>query len=105
MDDALRRLLDAEAHASAIIEEANAERERLISKALDESREAEARFESAGMELRAPFIKEAQSRAEQSVVALTRKYEERQRALRDLAGRHEEDAVTAAMALLLDPRR
>ncbi len=105
MEDALKRLLDAEARASAIIEEANAERERLVAKALEEAQEAENRFDLGREELRAPFLKEAQHRAEQSVAELTRKYEERQHALRDLATRHEEEAVAAALGLLLDPRR
>ena len=104
MEDALKRLLDAEGRASAIIEEANEERERLIAKALDDARVAEARFDSGCTDLRAPFIKEAQARADQAVTELTRKYEERQKGLRDLATRHEEEAVSAALGLLLDPR-
>lgn len=104
MEDALKRLLDAEAKAEAIIEDAARERERLINEALESAREAESRFESSIQGLRAPYLKEAESRAEQTVAELTRKYEERQRALRELASRHEEEAVAAAMGLLLDPR-
>ncbi|MGQ9685491.1 MAG: hypothetical protein ACUVT2_04175 [Thiobacillaceae bacterium] len=103
MEDALQRLLDAEAKAEAIIEDAARERERLINEALQSAREAESRFESSIQVLRAPYLKEAESRAEQTVAELTRKYEERQRALRELAARHEEEAVAAAMGLLLDP--
>lgn len=104
MDDALKRLLDAEAKAEAIIDNAARERERLINEALEGAREAETRFESARDHLRSPYLKEAEARAEQAVGELTRKYEERQRALRDLSARHEEEAVTAALGLLLDPR-
>lgn len=104
MEDALKRLLDAEARAEAIIEDAARERERLINEALESAREAESRFESGIQDLRAPYLKEAESRAEQAVAELTRKYEERQRALRELATRHEEEAVAAALGLLLDPR-
>jgi len=35
---------------------------------------------------------------------LTRKYEERQRGLREMASRHEQEAVDAALNLLLDPK-
>jgi len=104
MEDALKRLLEAEAKAEAIIENAARERERLINEALESARDAEAKFDAGCGELRAPYLKEAQSRAEQAVGELTRKYEERQRGLRELATRHEDEAVMAALAMLLDPR-
>jgi hypothetical protein len=53
--------------------------------------------------LRAPFLKEAGGRSDQAVAELARKYEERQRNLRDMASRHEQEAVDAALNLLLDP--
>jgi hypothetical protein len=37
------------------------------------------------------------------VAELARKYGERQRTLRELASRHETEAVDAALSLLLDP--
>lgn len=104
MEDALKRLLDAEARADAIIDEANRERERLINEALQAAREAEARFEERRAEIRAPFIREAEARAEQAMAELMRKSEERQRSLREQAARHEEEAIAAALSLLLDPR-
>jgi len=103
MDDALKRLLDAESRAREIIEAASRERQRLLDEALAAAREVEARFEAGRAELRAPFIKEANNRAEQAVAELSRKYEERQRSLRDMASRHEQEAVDAALNLLLDP--
>ena len=104
MDDTLRKLLEAEARAEAIIEEASHTRERIVNEALQAAREAELRFEKSRAEIRAPFLKEAESRAEQAVAELTRRCSERQRGLRDLAARHEADAVAAAVALLLAPR-
>lgn len=104
MEDALKRLLEAEAKAEAIIENAARERDRLINEALDNAREAEARFETNRADLRWPYLKEAEARSEQAAAELTRKYEERQRSLRDLANRHEDEATAAALALLLDPR-
>ena len=103
MDDQLQRLLEAEARAQAVIQNASHERQRMIEDALAAVRDAEARFEAGRTELRAPFLNEAQGRATQAVAELTRKYGERQRALRDLASRHEAEAVDAALALLLDP--
>ncbi|MFN3545670.1 MAG: hypothetical protein ACK4UX_12550 [Thiobacillus sp.] len=103
MDDALQRLLAAEARARARIEEASQQRQRLIDEALAAARDAEARFEAARNELRAPFLHDAEGRAEQAVAELARKYSERQRTLRDLAARHEAEAVEAALARLLDP--
>lgn len=103
MDDQLQRLLEAEARAQAVIDGASQERQRTIDDALAAVREAEARFEAGRAELRAPFLNEAQRRAEQTVAELTRKYGERQRTLRELASRHESEAVEAALTLLLDP--
>ena len=103
MDDSLQRLLDAEARAQAMIDDASRERQRMMDDALAAVRDAEARFDAARAELRAPFLREAQARAEQAVAELSRKYGERQRTLRELAARHESEAVDAALALLLDP--
>jgi hypothetical protein len=75
----------------------------LIEDALATARDAEARFDAGKAELRAPFLKEAHAHAEQAIAELTRKHEERQRTLRDLASRHETEAVEAALNLLLDP--
>ncbi|MDD5390985.1 MAG: hypothetical protein PHD37_16740 [Gallionellaceae bacterium] len=103
MEDSLKRLLEAEARAQNIIDAASTERQRILDEALAAAREAEARFESGRVELRAPFLKEAGGRADQAVAELSRKYEERQRNLREMASRHEQEAVDAALNLLLDP--
>lgn len=103
MDEPLKRLLEAEAKAQQIIEAASAERQRVLDEALATARDAEARFETGRADLRAPFLKEARGRADQAVAELARKYEERQRNLRDMASRHEQEAIEAALNLLLDP--
>jgi V/A-type H+/Na+-transporting ATPase subunit G/H len=104
MEDPLKRLLEAEARAQGIIDAASSDRQRILDDALAAARDAEARFETGRADLRAPFLRDAHGRAEQAVAELTRKYDERQRALRDMAGRHEQEAVDAALAYLLDPR-
>ncbi len=103
VNDPLQRLLEAEAHAQAVIDNASHERQRMVENALATVRDAEDRFEAGRAELRAPFMKEAHGRAEQVVAELARKYGERQRTLRELASRHEPEAVEAALSLLLDP--
>jgi len=103
VDDQLQRLLETEARAQAVIDAASQERQRMIEDALAAVRDAEARFEAARAELRAPFLNEAQGRSEQAVAELARRYGERQRTLRELASRHEAEAVDAALTLLLDP--
>ena len=103
MDDQLQRLLEAETRAQAVIDGASHERQRMIDDALAAVRDAETRFEAGQIALRAPFLNEAQARADQAVAELTRKYGERQRMLRELASRHEPEAVDAALTLLLDP--
>ncbi|HBU30580.1 MAG: hypothetical protein A2X71_08095 [Thiobacillus sp. GWE1_62_9] len=103
MDDPLQRLLAAEARAQSVIDAASHERQRMIDVALATVHEAESRFEAGRAGLRAPFLNEAQGRADQAVAELSRKYGERQRTLRELASRHESEAVDAALSVLLDP--
>lgn len=104
-DSTLQRLLETEARAQAIIDDASRERQRIVDDALAAARDSEARFDANRAELRAPYVAEAHGRAEQAVAELTRKYAERQRTLRDLSARHESEAVDAALALLLDPAK
>jgi len=103
MDEQLQRLLETEARAQAVIDDASRERQRMIEDTLAAVRDAEARFEAGRAEFRAPFLNEAKGRAEQAVAELARKYGERQRTLRELASRHEFEAVDAALTRLLDP--
>lgn len=103
MDDPLQRLLEAESRAQAVIDDASRERQRMMDDALAAARDVEARFNAGRAELRAPYLHEAQGRADQVVAEFSRKYGERQRMLRELASRHESEAVDAALTLLLDP--
>jgi V/A-type H+-transporting ATPase subunit G/H len=103
LDDPLQRLLEAESRAQAVIDDASRERQRMMDDALAAVRDAEARFNAGRAELQAPYLHEAQGRADQVVAEFSRKYGERQRMLRELASRHESEAVDAALTLLLDP--
>jgi len=101
MEDVLKRLLDTESRAEAIVAAAEAERKRIVDAALDEARQIEARFQESALGRRQPLLAEAEERAGQLVADLTRKYEARQRALREQADRNEGEAVKAALAVLL----
>lgn len=105
MEEILKRLLDAEAKAEEIVEAANGKREHVISQALENSRAAEARFEARIPEIQTSFSERAEERASQAVAELQRRYEERHRYLRELAETHEQEALEAAIAVILDPAK
>ena len=104
MEEILKRLLDAEARASAEVARASSERERVIQEALEQARRAEAQFAEGLADLHAPYLRQAQERAETAIAELHRKYEERGRELRTLAEQRESNAIDAAIAILIDPR-
>jgi len=105
MEEALKRLLEAEYQADAEVVRANAERERTIQEALDQARRAEAQFAAGITELRGPYLHQAEERAATAVAELRKKYDERGRALRAQAESREPAAVEAALGVLLDPKR
>ncbi len=105
MENHLKRLLEAESRAQAIIDAASAERQRVVNETLALVRDNELRFDAGRAELRAPFLEDAHARAQHAIAELAHKYEERQRNLREMAARHEQEAVDATLNLLLDPTR
>lgn len=105
MEDVLKRLLEAEARAEAMVAGATAKREQIIRQATEEARAAELRFEQRIPEIQGSFASKAQERAEQAIAELKRRYEERHKSLRALAERQSQEAVNAAVAILLDAER
>lgn len=103
MDETLKRLLEAEVRAETIARQADEAREHLIQSALFEARAEENRFEARIPELHAAFTEKAENRAGQTNNELKRRYDERHTQLRDMAQAHEEEALDAAFALLIDP--
>jgi len=103
MDDILKRLLDAEQQASETVEGAKAEREQIIRMALDEAHHSEQQFIARIPELHESFLTKAQDRAHHTVAELQRRSDERSRELRQMAEAHEQEAVEAALAILLNP--
>lgn len=105
IEDELQRLLDTELQAEALVREAELKREKMIRQARADARSAEQQFEARLPELRASFMEKAEERAVQAVAELARRYEERRAQLRSQAKSREDDAVKAAVELLLDTER
>ncbi|GAB4510390.1 MAG: hypothetical protein Tsb0026_12130 [Sulfuricaulis sp.] len=105
IEDELQRLLDTELQAEALVREAELKREKMIRQAREDARLTEQQFEARLPELRASFMEKAEERAVQAVAELARRYEERRAKLRTQAKEREQEAIQAALALLLDPGR
>lgn len=102
MEDVLQRLLDAELQSEALVKEAEHKRERLIHQARDDARAAEKQFEARLPDLRSSFDEKSQERAAQAIAEQTRRYQEWTGQLQALARERQADAVTAAVALLIN---
>lgn len=102
MEDSLQRLLDAEIQAEQIARQAEQARETMVESALKQARAEEERFEARIPELLASFVEKAETRAEQTVKELRRRYDERHGQLRNLAEEKETDALDAAFQQLLN---
>lgn len=103
MDDTLQRLLDTELRAEKVAKHAEAELDRAIKEAVASAQTDAERFEASVPALRASFIEKAEQRAEQAVVDMKRRYEERQVLLRARAEKSELGVLNAAFAFLIDP--
>lgn len=105
MDDILPRLLNTEKRAEALVDQAERERADMLKAASAQAQRDEARFEARIPEIHADFVNKAEARAQQAIAELELRYNERTRYLRDQAAQRREDAIAAALALLLDPQR
>jgi len=101
MSDSLKDLLQAEAEAEAIVTTGENERDRIIKKALDDALEMERQFKDRQPEMHQAFIDKAQERAAQTIAEMKLRYDERNKTLRELAGKHETEALDHAIALIL----
>lgn len=99
-EETLRRLLDAEARAEEVIARADAERRRIIEEAEHEIRASEQRHAEHVREIRANYIAQAETRAQQTITELKRRHAERAAALRAAAANMEVQALDAAIELL-----
>ncbi len=103
MEEELKLLLEAEVRAEALVDGTRRECERLIEQAHSEVRAAEQRVEAHLPEVRSALFTEAGERADRELAELERRYRERSDRLRSLARKHEEEVVSAAFALFVDP--
>lgn len=99
-EEALKRLLDAEARAEDIIARADEERRRIVEEAEREVVASEQRHAEHVREIRATYIAQAESRAQQTITELRRRHSEHAAALRASAASMEAHALDAALALL-----
>jgi V/A-type H+/Na+-transporting ATPase subunit G/H len=102
LGDSLKDLLGAETDAEAIVSRGELERDRIIKKALDDALEMEKQFLDRLPEIQQSFLDKAQQRATQTIAEMKLRCDERGKQLRELAGRHEDEAMELALALLLD---
>lgn len=102
MSDSLKDLLQAEAEAEAIVTKGENERDRIIQKALDDTLDMEQQFKDRMPEMHQSFIDKAQDRAAQTIAEMKLRYDERNKTLRELAGKHEKEALDRAIVMILD---
>ncbi|CAK0777312.1 ATPase [Gammaproteobacteria bacterium] len=105
MEAILKRLLDAEIKAQHLVNQADGEHEHIIREALADAQAANERFTARIPELQSSFVDKAQERATQAVGEIQRRYEERLAMLKQLAEEHREQAIAAAIAVILDPKQ
>jgi V/A-type H+-transporting ATPase subunit G/H len=100
-EEALKRLLDAEAKAEEIIARADEERRRIVTEAENEIQASVSRHAEHVQEIRANYIAQAEQRAQQTITEMKRRHEERAAALRSAAASMEARALDTALALLI----
>ncbi|WP_456418345.1 ATPase [Thiolapillus sp.] len=103
MDDTLKRLLNAEIKAESLVTRAIEEREKLTRQARKEAKLAEDRLAARIPEIRNAFLDKARQRVAQNTAEMQRRFDERAQALRAMAEESREDAMQAAMRIVLDP--
>ncbi len=101
MGDSLKDLLEAEAEAEAIVTAGEKERDQINQKALDDALDMDRQFKNRLPEMHQSFIDKAQERATQTIAEMKLRYDERNKTLRELAGKHEAEALERAIALIL----
>jgi len=101
VDDTLKRLLDAEQRAQALVAKAIEERDRMIDQAVQDVKTADERFKARIPELREGFQRKAEERAEQAIAEIRRRHAERRTTLDKETERRREQAAARALEMLL----
>jgi hypothetical protein len=105
MKDDLTRLLEAEDKAQAIIDEAMRRRDRMVEEANAVAERAQQQFEARIPELHKSFSSKGEERAAHTVAELERRFQERLEQLQQMADEHREEAIAAALKLILEPEQ
>jgi len=100
VDDALKRLLNAELEAERIVARADEQRQAIIEQAKRDARAEEQQHAERVVEIHASFRAQAEQRAQQTIAEMQRRYEEQERVLRAAANVHEQQALDEAIALV-----
>jgi len=100
VDEALKRLLNAELEAERIVARADEQRQAIIEQARRDARAEEQQHAEHVAEIHASVRAQAEQRAQQTIAEMQRRYEEQERVLRASAKLHEEQALDEAIALL-----
>lgn len=103
METLLKRLLDAESAAEALVATAEARSDKLIRDAWATVGRLDAEFAARQSALREPLMQNAEARAQQAIRDLGEHHEARRRELRRRAEQNEAAAASAVLARLLDP--
>ncbi len=80
---------------------ADDERQAIIEQAKHEALAAEQQHAARMAEIHASFLAQAEQRAQQTITTLQQRHTEQAQALRASAERHEQQALAAAVALLI----
>ena len=102
MSDSLKDLLEAEQQAETIVADGEKERDRIVQKSLDDAREMEQQFLDRLPEMQRSFLDKAGQRAEQTIAEMKLRYDERNKKLRDLAKKHEREALDHAIDFIFE---
>lgn len=105
MSDSLKDLLEAERKAETIVVDGEKERDRIVQKSLDDAREMEQQFLDRLPEMQHSFLDKAAQRAQQTIAEMKLRYDERNKKLRDLAKKHEEEALDHAVDFIFERDR
>jgi V/A-type H+-transporting ATPase subunit G/H len=104
MVDSLKELLEVEQQAEQIVLDAEKQRGAIKQKAIEDANATIEQFNARLPELHQSFLDKAIERAEQSIAELRLRYIEHNRQLRELAEKHEQEAIQHALDMLLKKR-
>ena len=99
-DETLKRLLNAEMEAERIVARADEERQAIVEQAKRDAHAEEKQYADRIVELRASYRAQAEQRAQQTITAMQRRFQEQELALHSSARLHEQLALNEAIALV-----